>query len=107
MQVAGGGAMVGFVGSRRPKAWAAFYDDWFARRGWEVDTKWQRSAKAWHVRYVAPPSDPAASVDVHFCNDDSGRTTGLLIFTNKGTVPIFPEGKWDCPPNEPGENQDP
>ena len=57
--------------------WKAFYDQWFASRGW-TGAGWQSSGAAWSNRYS---KGEGQRVDLQFASDPYGKASGLLVYT--------------------------
>ncbi|MBN2473595.1 MAG: hypothetical protein JXB62_03225 [Pirellulales bacterium] len=85
LQVAGGGAFIGFEGPQDAKTLTRFYDQWFRTHNWEGVGPWRRQGSAWQARYCGSGQDRATVVDVHVSTHrrghDDGEYCGLLMIT--------------------------
>jgi len=76
---AGGGGIVAFGGPDRPAQWRRFYNDWFARQGWQAAATWQPTGAAWYAKFAEP--EGGDSIDIRFGPDGRGGLSGLLMVT--------------------------
>jgi hypothetical protein len=59
-----------------------FYDRWFAEHGWKAASAWTQAPGGWQGRFGST-GPHAAAVDIRLGIDSKGKSTGLIMETEK------------------------